>query len=224
MNQFKAIVFDFDGLILDTETTDYEAWRSIYRDYGAELPLSMWLPIIGDVTQYFNIDQHLAELTGKQIDRSELRKHQQMLHLEMLEDTVPMPGVEDYIYTAKELGIRIGVASGSRRSWVVDRLDQLGLADHFDTVVCRDDVGGRAKPDPAVYLAAVANLDVSVDQAFALEDSLPGVAAAKSAGLYCVAVPGPMTKGFSFHKADMRLESLADMPLQKLLAALAATN
>ena len=224
MKQIKAIVFDFDGLILDTETTDYEAWQAIYRDYGAELSLSTWLPIIGDATQDFSIDQRLAELIGKQIDRVELRKHQRMLHLEMLEDTVPMSGVEDYIYTAKGLGIRIGVASGSGRSWVMDRLDQLGLADHFDTVVCRDDVGGRAKPDPAAYLAAVSNLGVSVDQAFALEDSLPGVAAAKSAGLYCVAVPGPMTKGLSFHNADMRLESLADMPLQKLLAALAATN
>ncbi len=216
MNHIKAIVFDFDGLILDTETTDYEAWQTIYRDHGVELALSTWLPIIGDSTQYFNIDQHLAELTGKPIDRAELRKRQRALHLEMLEDAAPMPGVEDYIHAAQQLGIRVGVASGSRRSWVVDRLDQLGLAHRFETIVCRDDVG-RAKPDPAAYLAAVSNLSVTVDQAFALEDSLPGVKAAKRAGLYCVAVPGPMTKNLSFHEADMRLESLADTPLQELL-------
>ena len=216
MTHIKAIVFDFDGLILDTETTDFEAWQTMYRAYGVELPLSVWLPIVGDATQDFKIDRHLVELTGKPIDRDELRKRQKALHVEMLEDAVPMPGVEDYIHTAKRLGIRIAVASGSSRSWVVGRLNRLGLADHFEIVVCRDDVG-RAKPDPAAYVAAVEHLNANPDQALALEDSPPGVKAAKSAGLYCVAVPGPMTKSHSFREADMRLESLADMPLEELL-------
>ncbi|MXX93998.1 MAG: HAD-IA family hydrolase [Chloroflexi bacterium] len=220
MKHIKAIVFDFDGLILDTETTDYKAWQAMYRAYGVELPLSMWLPIIGDATQDFSIDQHLAELVGKPINRVELRKRQRALHLEMLKDAVPMPGVEDYIHTAKRLGIRIGVASGSRRSWVVDRLNRLGLADHFETVVCRDDVGGKAKPDPAAYLAAVEHLGTRADQSIALEDSPPGVKAAKSAGLFCVAVPGPMTKNHSFHEADMQLDSLADIPVQELLESI----
>ena len=224
MTHIKAIVFDFDGLILDTETTDYKAWQAMYRTHGVELPLSIWLPIIGDATQDFSIDQHLAELTGKPIDRAEVRKRQKALHIEMLENVAPMPGVEEYIHTAKRLGIRIGVASGSRRSWVVDRLNRLGLLDHFDTVVTRDDVGGRAKPDPAAYVAAVSNLGVAVNQAIALEDSLPGVKAAKSAGLYCIAVPGPMTKNLSFPNADMRLESLTDMPLSELLTLLATTR
>lgn len=216
MTHIKAIVFDFDGLILDTETTDYEAWKAMYRAHGVELPMSMWLPLIGDATQYFIIDRHLAELTGKPIDRGEIRQRQRALHIQMLEDADPMPGVEDYIQTAKRLGIRIGVASGSSRSWVADRLDRLGLADQFETVVCRDDVG-RAKPDPAAYIAAVQNLGTTPDRALALEDSPPGVKAAKLAGLFCVAVPGPMTKNHSFPEADMRMESLSEMPLQKLL-------
>ena len=216
MNQSKAIVFDFDGLILDTETTDYEAWQAMYRAYRVELPLSVWLPTIGDATQDFSIDQRLAELTGKPVDRIELRKRQKALHIEMLENALPMPGVENYIQTAERLGIRIGIASGSKRSWVISRLEQIGLADHFDTIVCRDDVG-VAKPDPAAYLTAISNLGVSADQALALEDSLPGVKAAKNAGLFCVAVPGPMTKNLSFHEADIRIESLADIPLQELL-------
>ena len=224
MKHIKAIVFDFDGLILDTETTDYKAWQAMYRAYGVELPLSMWLPIIGDATQDFIIDQHLVELTDKPIDRVEVRKRQRALHIAMLEDAVPMPGVEDYIHTAKRLGIRIGVASGSRRSWVVDRLDRLGLLDHFDTVVCRDDVGGRAKPDPAAYLAAVSNLGVTAAEAIALEDSPTGAKAAKSAEIYCIAVSGPMTKNLSFPNADMRLESLTDVPLPELLTLLATTR
>ena len=216
MTHIKAIVFDFDGLILDTETTDYESWRAMYRAYGVELPLSKWLPIIGDSTQDFTIEQYLVELTGEEIDRAELRKRQRALHLEMLKDAIPMPGVEDYIHDAKRLGLRIGIASGSSRSWVVDRLDRLGLAHHFETVVCRDDVG-RAKPDPAAYAAAIENLGAKPEQALALEDSPPGVKAAKKAGMYCVAVPGPMTKYHSFDEADMRMDSLSDMPLQELL-------
>ena len=92
MTHIKAIVFDFDGLILDTETTDFEAWQAMYRAYGVELPLSMWLPIIGDATQDFKIDQHLVELTGKPIDRDELRQRQKALHIEMLEDATPNAG------------------------------------------------------------------------------------------------------------------------------------
>ncbi len=222
MKQIKAIVFDFDGLILDTETFDYKAWQAIYRDHGIDLPLSTWLPLVGDANQNFDIDQRIAELTGKPVDRAELRKRHRSIYLEMLEGIPPMPGVEDYLCAAKRLGIRVGIASGSRRSWVLDGLEQIGLADRFETIVGRDDVGS-AKPDPASYLTAVSNLGVTVDQAFALEDSPPGVAAAKNAGLYCIAVPGPMTKNLSFHNADMRLESLVDMPLPELLETLSTS-
>ena len=221
MKQIKAIVFDFDGLILDTETADYEAWQAIYRAHGFNLPLSTWLPLVGNVTHNFDIDLRIAELIGRPLDRAELRKRQREIYLEMLEGVGPMPGVEEYLCAAERLGIRIGVASGSRRSWVVERLEQIGLIDRFETIVCRDDVGGKAKPQPAAYLAAVENLGTTVGQAFALEDSLTGVAAAKNAGLYCIAVPGPMTKHLSFLNADMRLDSLADLPLQELLTVLA---
>ena len=221
MKQIKAIVFDFDGLILDTETADYEAWQAIYRSHGFNLPLSTWLPLVGDVTHNFDIDLRIAESIGRPLDRAELRKRHRAIYLEMLEGVGPMPGVEEYLCAAERLGIRVGVASGSRRSWVVERLEQIGLVDRLETIVCRDDVGGKAKPQPAAYLAAVENLGTTVGQTFALEDSLTGVAAAKNAGLYCIAVPGPMTTHLSFPNADMRLDSLADLPLHELLTVLA---
>ena len=137
----------------------------------------------------------------------------------MFEDAVPVPGVEDYIACASERGLLIGIASSSPRSCVNPKLEHIGLSGAFDTVVCSDDVGS-AKPDPASYLKVLADLGVTSEEAFALEDSPKGVQGAKNAGLLCVAVPGVMTRDGSFDHADMRIESLEDVGLEELLEAL----
>lgn len=216
---FKAIIFDFDGLIVDTEVPEYEAWLGIFRSYGVDLPLSVWTPHIGGGNENFNIFDHLEELIGKPIDREEMRIRRRAEFAELFKDAVPLPGVQDYIASARERGMRLGIASSSPRRWVEPKLKQIGLADTFDTVVCSDDVGS-AKPNPASYLKAIDDLGVTSDEAFALEDSPTGVQGAKSAGLLCVAVPGAMTRDRSYDHADMRLESLADMPLDELMEAL----
>ena len=130
-----------------------------------------------------------------------------------------MPGVEDYIAAARARGMGLGIASSSTRAWVEPKLDLLGLGDAFDTVICADDVGS-SKPNPASYLAVIANLGVTAEQAVALEDSPNGVRGAKNAGLLCVAVPGPMTRGESFDHADLILHALTDLSLDELLEAL----
>ncbi|MXZ03188.1 MAG: HAD-IA family hydrolase, partial [Chloroflexi bacterium] len=202
---------------------EYEAWRSIYREHGVDLSLSDWLPHVGAAYEHFDIYAHLAELSGVPVKRAEMRPRLLALMQKMLEGVQPMPGVEDYLSTAKRLDMRIGIASNSNRDRVLPMLDQIGLTECFDTIVCRDDIG-RAKPDPDAYFAAVSNLGVTTDQAIALEDSPTGVKAAKGAGLYCIAVPSPMTKNLSFPNADMRLESLTDVPLPGLLTLLATTR
>ncbi|MYB49003.1 MAG: HAD family phosphatase [Dehalococcoidia bacterium] len=216
---FKAIIFDFDGLIVDTEVPEYEAWLSIFRSYGVDLPLSVWTPHIGGGSEAFDIYDHLAELTGKPVDRDELRPRRRAAFDKLFEQAVPLPGVEDYITAARERGMGIGIASSSPRRWVDPKLKQLGLVNTFDTVVCADDVGS-AKPNPASYRKALADLGVTPDEAFALEDSPTGVQGAKNAGLLCVAVPGTLTRDRSYDHADMRLESLADMPLDQLMETL----
>lgn len=219
MNQIKAIIFDFDGLILDTERFEFEAWRSIYRDHGVQLNLSDWIPHVGAANEQFNVYAHLSERSGIPVTREEMRPRLLALMQEMLEDVPPLPGVEEYLSTAKRLDMRIGLASNSNRDWILPKLDHIGLTECFDTIVCRDDVSAP-KPDPAVYLTSLENLGVTAKQAFALEDSPTGVQAAKNAGLFCVAVPRPMTKDLDYDHADMRLASLADMPLAKLLDAI----
>ena len=216
---FKAIVFDFDGLIVDTELPEYEVRRSVYRSHGVDLPLSTWVPHIGGGNDSFDIYDHLAEVCGRQLDRAEVRRQCKTAFDALFEQAALLPGVKDYIASAREHGLWIGIASSSPRSWVHPKLEQIGLADFFDTVVCSDDVGS-VKPNPASYLTSLANLSVTADQAFALEDSPNGVQGAKNAGLLCVAVPSVMTNNLSFDHAAMRIESLANMPLEELLEAL----
>lgn len=214
-----AAAFDFDGLIVDTETPEYESWRSVYRAYGTDLPLSDWLPHVGRGRDAFDVYDHLAQTAGRPIDREEARRLHRTAFDAMFADAKPMPGVEDYIAAARERGMRLGIASSSTRAWVEPKLDMIGLGDAFDAMVCEDDVGS-SKPNPASYLAVLDRLGVTADQAFALEDSPNGVRGAKNAGLVCVAVPGPMTKGESFEHADMILDALTDLSLDELLEAL----
>ena len=219
MNKIKAIIFDFDGVILDTETYEFHALRAIFQEHGTDLEMSDWLPNVGKSHDQFDIYGLLSERSGKQVTRAKIRPRLLAIMQEMLEDVPPLPGVEEYLTTAKRLGMGIGLASNSNQDWIFPKLDHIGLTEFFDTIVCRDDVNA-AKPDPALYLTAMANLGVTSEQAFAVEDSTLGVQAAKNADLYCIAVPRPMAKDLCYDHADMSLESLADLPLEQFLAGL----
>ena len=122
---------------------------------------------------------------------------------------------------ARRLGLKLGLASSSSCQWVEEHLQQRGLRAYFDVVRAADDVR-FTKPDPELYLAVLTKLDVLPAQALALEDSPNGVRAAKAAGMYCVAVPNTMTSQLPLHEADLRLESLADLSLETLLARIEA--
>ncbi len=214
----QAIVFDFDGLILDTEYPDYVSWQEIYQAHGASLPLSVWEPCIGSMDlDRFDPYAYLEAQLGRPVDREEIRVQRQPRFAELVAAQGVLPGVQDYLGGARRLGLKVGLASSSSRAWVTGYLARFGLnGTTFDCLCCGDEVK-RTKPDPELYLAALGALAVRADQAVALEDSPNGVAAAKAAGLYCVAVPNMLTRWLAFDQADLRLNSLADMPLEKLL-------
>jgi HAD superfamily hydrolase (TIGR01509 family) len=215
----QAVIFDFDGLILDTEVPEFQVWQEIYQAHGCELPLSTWAAAIGTSLDVFDAHTYLEAQLGRLLDREHIREQRRQRCAELLNAQPILPGVEAYIAEAKRLGMQLGVASSSSRDWVVGHLARLGLSLHFDCVKCSDDVP-RVKPDPALYQAVLEALGLQADQAIALEDSPNGIAAAKRAGLICIAVPNPLTCQLPLGQADLQLKSLAELPLQQLLGQL----
>jgi len=218
-----ALVFDFDGLILDTETTDFQAWQEVFAAHGCELRLEVWADCVGRPAGHFDPFEHLERLSGVPIERDRIRAQRsaRMRELNLLQPV--LPGVLDYLRGARGLGLKVGLASSSDRAWVHGHLERLGLLEYFNTIKCVEDTGVH-KPDPAPYLAVLATLGVPPAAAVAFEDSPHGVTAAKTAGMVCVAVPNPVTRRLGLDHADLVLDSLASLPLSGLLSRLNGTR
>ena len=214
----RALIFDFDGLILDTELPDYQSWEKVYQSYGVSMPLEKWSTIVGgDAESDFEPHVYLESLVGKPVDREEIWVARRKSYLDTLESQPIQPGVDDYLKAAKQHNLKLAVASSSPENWVVGHLTRLGLLSHFEVVVTADDVE-HIKPAPELFLLAANKLGVDPSEAIVFEDSPNGVKAAKRAHMYAVAVPNPITAQFDLSEADLRLDSLADMPLETLLA------
>lgn len=213
----KALIFDFDGLILDTELPDYRSWQEVYSSYGCELPLQAWGQIVGGTgASDFDPHTHLEQLSGQKLDREEVWITRRKQYLDTISEQPVLPGVIDYLDEAERLGLQLAVASSSPENWVRGHLARLGLYQRFEAIKTADDVA-RTKPDPELYLKALEALSVKSNEAIVFEDSPNGVKAAKAAAIYTVAVPNQVTGQLQFEGADLRLGSLADMPLADVL-------
>jgi HAD superfamily hydrolase (TIGR01509 family) len=217
LTMIRALIMDFDGLILDTEGPAYQAWLEIFEEYGAELPLSVWETWIGGSPHGFDPCGYLEGQIGRSVDREGLTQRALEREEELIEAKGVLPGVEGYIADAKRLGLKLGLASSSDCEWVYNYLEKLGLRDAFDCIKCADDVE-KVKPEPDLYLAVLDGLDLPPEEAIALEDSPNGITSAQAAGLFCVVVPNALTLRLRTNHADMRLDSLADVPLEDLLS------
>ncbi len=216
MTGVYVLVFDFDGLIMDTETPEFQAWQEIYQDHGATLELDEWIECIGSSFERFNPYTRLEERTGREINRAALDTRRRARTFELLSNYRALPGVEQYIADAKQFGLKLAIASSSSRDWVVRNLRRLGIEDAFSAISTRDQASA-VKPDPEIFLNAAEMLGVQPEQCVVFEDSPNGIKAAKAAGMVAVAVPNDMTARFDLSEADFRLGSLADMPLKALL-------
>src|SRR6202158_4973939 len=155
--KIRALVFDFDGLIVDTEVPIFRAWQRIYREHGQELPLDRWLTIIGTSTGSFDPVVELGDRLGEELDEKALDALERLYYLEATALQQLLPGVADYLRVARELGIKTAVASSSTRAWVMEHLERFGIGGGFDAIVCREDVK-KTKPDPELYRTALPRL------------------------------------------------------------------
>lgn len=219
----KALILDFDGLILDTETPSFEAWAELYREQGMTLVWEDYIHCVGTHGGAFDAVADLERLTGRPQDRRALiERHRRMAdsHIGALS---PCKGVVELVREARARGIACAVASSSSRWWVETHLMRLGLRDLFDVLVNREDVE-RVKPAPDLFLKALALLGASPNEAVVFEDSLNGIQAAHTAGLLCVAVPNPVTRGLPLSDADLLTPSLDVLPLERVLDLAAGSS
>jgi HAD superfamily hydrolase (TIGR01509 family) len=215
----QALLFDFDGLILDTETPDIEVWKTIYAEHGLDYPLESWSQTVGGWgASTFDPGAALYKLAASAVDVEALKRRHRVESDALIEAEPVLPGVMDYLTAATPLGVRLAIASSSERAWVEPHLVRLGIADRFERIVCGDDVQpGRTKPHPDVFLQALRALQIQPHEAVVLEDSPNGVRAAHAAGIFVVAIPNPTTAQLPLDGANIILKSLADLPLAELL-------
>lgn len=204
-----AIVFDFDGLICDTEGAQVTAVSAIFESYGAIFPLDRWLQTIGTSTAEDNWVPWLAEQVVGHFDGRKALRDFWAHNRDLVKALKPNPGIESLLDMASSASVPVAIASSSPSTWIEPLLVNIGLRSAFEIIVSREQVV-HAKPAPDLYLLALKRLGLaSAEFVVALEDSRNGSLAAVAAGLHCVAVPGEVTTQQDFSHVHLRLETLA---------------
>jgi HAD superfamily hydrolase (TIGR01509 family) len=214
----RALLFDFDGVVVDTEVATYQAWRDVYAEHGADLALEDWLPAVGSgssVSGAFDAVAHLERLIGSSVDRDALIARRSRRKAELYERAPLLPGVAERLAEARELGLETALVTRNRDDRVTATCRRVELDHEWSVVVCANEDPTRDKAE--LYALALELLDVPAEEAVAFEDSPAGLEAAKRAGLRCVAVPSEITRGAAFPEADLVVTSLADRSLEELL-------
>lgn len=220
MLTIAAIILDFDGLIVDTESPIFDLWSELYREQGHELRIEDWQSSLGTHLG-FDPYAHLGGLTGRALDKDALAPGIRARHIERCRAQPLLPGVRELLRDARALDLKTAVASSSSRGWVEGWLTHHGIGPLFDCTCVRDDVT-KVKPAPDLFLLAAARLGVVPAQCLVFEDSANGVLAARGAGMRCVAVPNGVTRRTPMPDPDLTLASLAERPLRELLIRLSA--
>jgi len=209
----RALIFDFDGLILDTETAMIEAYGDVHRAHGLAFDRALFVRGVGHADLAFDP----WKAFGPGADRDQLESERRAFNRPRNEAQPVLPGVLPLIAEGAALGLRIGLASNSDRAHVEGHLRRLGLLGRFELVACRGDVASP-KPEPDLYRHVLGRFGLRGSEAIAFEDSNAGSLAASRAGVWVVAVPNPSTGHHDFEHADLKVASLADCRLGELVA------
>ena len=210
----KAVIFDFDGTIIDTETIWFHVFQELLEEkFKLDLPLEEFAKSIGTTDEAFF--QYIERQTGMKINPSELNTLAKERFLEKRGMLEVREGVKDKLDEAKGLGYKIGLASSSSREWVEGFLRQFDLWDYFSVIKTSEDVA-KVKPDPELYLKSLEALQVKPQEALAIEDSLNGALAAIEAGMKCIVIPNQVTAFLNFHEKAIRSETFADVSFEQI--------
>ena len=210
MTKFSAVLFDFDGVLVDTEWAIYQAWRRLFEAHDHDLPLSLYTRCIGSDFATWSPKTHLEDLTGTGFDWHDLDARRQREITAELEDAGAMPGAVAVLEQLAAADMPCAVVSSSSHHWVDGWLERLDLARYFQTTVCRGDAP-TIKPAPDLFLAAAERLGVQPSACLVIEDSLNGVLAAKAAGMTVWVVPNRVTAGLDFAQADRVFPDLLEL-------------
>jgi HAD superfamily hydrolase (TIGR01509 family) len=211
----KGFIFDFDGLILDTEKPGFMAWKMIFDRYNQPFTLEDWKKAIGTGPSAFDPARHLCALVKDSPDPSRLQEEQLSIANEFIRFYPILPGVLEFITEAKAAVRKLAIASSSPRSWVIGHLYRLELIPYFDIILTAEDVP-QVKPAPDLYLLALSRLELTPAEAVVFEDSPAGILAANAAGITCIAVPNEITRTMDISHADVIVNSFEEISLLKL--------
>jgi HAD superfamily hydrolase (TIGR01509 family) len=210
----NALIFDFDGTILDTETPEFMVWTALYKRYGQVLNPSDWgrgIGTWGGFDPWADLEQKL----GHALPRETLQSEHRADVLRFIGESELLPGTRNLMIKAKASGLKLAIASSSDHDWVSGWTQKHGILELFDALATRYEVE-HVKPDPALFLLALHKLGVAPDEAIVLEDSPNGAKAALAAGIACVVIPNAVTKHLEFPNGVIRLESLENVTLEDL--------
>lgn len=214
----KAVIFDFDGLILDTETAWYDSFKEVLQSqFQFELPLEEFAKCVGSSDSV--LYDYLEKEIGNHLDADDLRERTSELHTLYISEAEAREGVVDYLNEAKKTGLKIALATSSTRNWATTHLTKLQLISYFDHLITADDVE-HVKPAPDLFLKALEVLEVEPHEAVVFEDSLNGLIAAREANISTVIVPNPVTESLPFDNYHLKLTSMTEMSLQEVIASL----
>lgn len=213
--RLQLVVFDFDGLIIDTESAILGAWRDAYAHCNRPFPDAVFQEMIGRSDHPFDPWDDLLTNGNSPVPEAELKQRFEEKHDALIARSPVLPGVIERLFEARARGIPTAVASSSSHDWVDRHLKDRELFQHFDLVRCRDDVP-RAKPWPDLYLSVIETLGVPAENTVAFEDSFNGMTAAREAGLACIAIPNSTTADHDFSRASRVVRSMEDIDLDEV--------
>ncbi len=208
----RALIFDFDGLILDTETSLIDSYAEVHARHRVPFDRSAFIRSVGHAAYAFDPWHGFSP----HADRAALEAERVVQRDKLQRKLQVLPGVGTLLDAARDRGLRLGVASNSEHEWVEPHLKRLGLHDRFEFFACREDAASP-KPEPDLYKLVLNHFGLRGHEAIAFEDSQTGVLAARRANLWVVAVPNASTAHHDFSPASLRVGSLAEVTLENLI-------